>query len=99
MVRAKTAAQACAAVQAATSIELVRHDAGADLAGDAGAAEPAIAHRVLGEILLVIVLGEVELRRVEDLRGDRAIALHLQRLLVLGLRELSSFALRRRGDV
>ena len=35
-------------------------DAGADRAGDAGAAEAAIAARVLGEVLLVVVLGEVE---------------------------------------
>src|SRR5690349_2952631 len=44
--------------------------AGADLAGDAGPAEPAIAVRILGEILLVVVLGEIELGRVLDLGGD-----------------------------
>src|SRR5689334_22929613 len=43
--------------------ERLRLDAGADLAGDASAAEAAIALRVLGEILLVVVLGEVEGRR------------------------------------
>src|SRR5262245_34246385 len=63
----------------------VRRDAGADLAAHAGAAQPAIAGRVLGEILLVIVLGEVERRRIDDLGGDRRKALGAQRLLVRGL--------------
>src|SRR5262249_30610567 len=79
--------------------KLMRRDAGADLASDAGTAEPAIAHRVLGEILLVIVLGKVELRRVEDLGRDGAVALRRQRLLVLGLRPLGGCTLRRRSDV
>src|SRR5580698_10037540 len=57
-------------------------DAGPGLAGDAGAAEPAIAARVLGEILLVIVLGEVERRRVDDLGGNPTKALRGERLLV-----------------
>ena len=35
-------------------------DADADRAGHAGAAEPAIAGRILGQILLVIVFGEIE---------------------------------------
>src|ERR1700682_4647839 len=35
-------------------------DAGADGARHAGAAKPAIAGRILGQILLVIVLGEIE---------------------------------------
>src|SRR6185369_10263212 len=42
-----------------------------DRAAHAGATETAIAHRVLGEVLLVIVLGIIEDRRVEDLGGDR----------------------------
>src|SRR6478736_5982696 len=41
--------------------------AGSDRAGHAGTAEPAIAERVLGEILLVIVLGEIEFRRLGGL--------------------------------
>src|SRR5262249_10464351 len=49
-------------------------DLHADRAGNSGAAEPAVAAGVLGEILLVVVLGEVELRRVEDLGGDLAVA-------------------------
>src|SRR5690349_5658319 len=35
-------------------------DAGADRAGHAGAAEPAIAGRILGQILLMVILGEVK---------------------------------------
>ena len=46
-------------------------DARPDLAGDAGAAEPAIAARVLGEVLLVVVLGEVERAGLGDLGRDR----------------------------
>src|SRR5207245_933407 len=42
--------------------------------GDAGAAETAVAAWILGEILLVIVLGVVELWRVENLGRDRAVA-------------------------
>ena len=44
---------------------------GADRAAHAGAAETAIAHRILGEVLLMVVLGEIERRRVEDLGRDR----------------------------
>src|SRR5579872_5093828 len=51
-----------------------RADLGADRAGDAGAAQPAIAERVLGQILLVIVLGKIKRRRLADLGGDRAVA-------------------------
>jgi hypothetical protein len=39
--------------------------------GDAGTAQAAITARVLGEILLVVVLGVVELGGVEDLGGHR----------------------------
>src|SRR6187455_889781 len=42
-----------------------------DRAAHAGAADAAIAGRVLGEILLVVVLGEIELRRRQDLGGNR----------------------------
>src|SRR5256885_14208877 len=41
--------------------------------------EAAIAHRVLGQILLVIVLGEIEWRRVQDLGRDRAAILFRRR--------------------
>src|SRR5581483_10291281 len=59
---------------------------GADLAGDAGAAKPAVAVRVLGEVLLVVVLGEIEFGRRQDLGGDRSEPARLQRLLVGCLR-------------
>src|SRR5262245_66417294 len=45
-------------------------DSGTDRAAHAGAAEPAIAARVLRQILLMIVLGEIQRRRIEDLGGD-----------------------------
>ena len=61
---------------------MLRHDAGADLASDAGAAETAIAVRVLGEILLVVILGKIELRRRQDFRGDGPEPARLQGLLV-----------------
>ena len=57
-------------------------DAGADRAGHSGAAETAIAARILGEILLVIVFSEVELRRGQNLGGDRSEALRFQRLII-----------------
>src|SRR5258707_8458870 len=43
-------------------------------AGDTGAADAAVAPRVLGEVLLVIVLGVVELERLTDLGRDRSVA-------------------------
>ena len=43
-------------------------------AGHARAAETAVAVRVLGQVLLVVVLGVVELGRRDDLRRDRAVA-------------------------
>src|SRR5258705_3199604 len=69
-------------------------NARADRAAHAGAAEPAIARRVLGQILLVIVLGEVERRRVDDLGRDRIEAALLERLLVHCLRGLGRLTLR-----
>src|SRR5690349_12160531 len=57
-------------------------DADADRAGHAGAADAAVAGRVLGQVLLVIVLGVVELAGRDDLGGDRAIALGGEGLLV-----------------
>src|SRR5574341_2346039 len=47
----------------------------------AGAAKPAITAGILGEVLLVIVLGVIELGRGTDFRGDESITLRLQRLL------------------
>src|SRR5207248_8001673 len=54
----------------------------ADRAAHTGSTEPAVAVRILLEILLVVILGVVELRRGQDLRGDRAMAGCLQPLLV-----------------
>ena len=56
--------------------------ADADRARHAGAAQSAIARRILGEILLMIVLGEIEFARWRDLGGDGAETLRRQRLLV-----------------
>src|ERR1035441_3169769 len=72
---------------------------GADRARHPGAAEPAIAEWVLGEILLVVVLGEIELGRVDDLGGDGAVALALDRRLIHRLRRLSGLALLGREGV
>src|SRR5262249_41221461 len=71
-----------------------RVDAAADRAGHAGATEAAIARRVLGEILLMIVLGEIERTGGCDLGSDRAEALCGKRLLVGRLRSVGSFLLR-----
>src|SRR4051812_33942708 len=49
--------------------------------GNPRAAEAAVAVRVLAEVLLVVILGVIELRRRADLGGDAAIPLGLQRLL------------------
>src|SRR5450759_1329980 len=67
--------------------------ASADRAGHAGTAKPAIAERIFGQILLVVILGEVELARIKDLGGDRAVALGLDRLLIQRLRRLGGLAL------
>src|SRR5689334_20027499 len=64
----------------------VRGNADADRAAHPGAAKPAIALRILGQILLVVVLGEVERRRIADFGGDRAQALGGKRLGVGGTR-------------
>src|SRR5436190_6884127 len=68
--------------------------ADADRARHAGAAQAAIARRILGEILLMIVLGEIEFARWRDLGGDRAETLRRQRLLVHSLRRVGGLALR-----
>src|SRR5258706_13812833 len=52
-----------------------------DGTGDARTTEAAIARRVLAEVLLVIVLGVVELRRRADFGGDGAKAFLVERLL------------------
>src|SRR5262245_65602587 len=76
-----------------------RRDSGADRTAHAGAAEAAIAARVLRQILLMVVLGEIERRRVEDLGGDRVEASRLELLLVHRLGRFGGLALRRRGCI
>src|ERR1700745_4180475 len=56
--------------------------AGGDRGEHAVAAEPAIAGRILGQILLMIVLGEIELAGGRDLGGDGPQALRRQRFLI-----------------
>src|SRR5438105_65485 len=57
-------------------------DAGhADRAGHAGTPDAAVSARVLVQVLLVIVLGEVELGRVHDLGRDLAVPRRVQRAL------------------
>src|SRR3974377_774417 len=71
----------------------------ADRATHAGSAEAAIAGRILGEILLVVVLGEVERRRVDSFGGAGAEPPRGKRLGVAGARGLGRSALRRRKHV
>src|SRR3989442_299145 len=65
----------------------------ADRAGQPGAAEPAVPEGILREVLLVIVLSEVELRGVQDLGGDAAVAGAVQHALVGVTRRLGEPAL------
>src|SRR6185312_14511985 len=65
----------------------------------AGPAVAAIAVRVLRQILLVIILGKEERRRVGDLGGDGAVTLGGEFLLVHRLRGLGCFFLLRREGV
>src|SRR5688572_32764613 len=65
---------------------LSRRSQCSDRTGNAGAAQPAVAAGILGEVLLVVFLGIVELRRRTDLGRDRAEAGLAERLLKLGLR-------------
>ena len=74
-------------------------DAGADRAGDARAAEPAVAVRVRLEVLLVVVLGVVERPRLDDLGRDRAVAGARELLLEHVARGERGVALRLRRPV
>src|SRR4029450_11026293 len=64
-----------------------------DRTAHARAAEAAIAHGILRQILLVIVLGKRELRPLEDFGGDRVKAPCLELLVVRRFRRLRSPAL------
>ena len=77
---ARAAERRAHAVDEEDFLQLPSHSGGSlvardqpDRAGDAGAAETAVAARVLREVLLVVVLGVVERRRVGDLRRDLAV--------------------------
>src|SRR5207247_1405173 len=64
-----------------------------DGAGDAGAAESAVAHRVLREVLLVVRLGVVERAGRRDLGRDLAVACGRELLLERGASRLGDRAL------
>src|SRR5262245_14625026 len=59
-----------------------------DRTAHARAAETAVAAWFLAQVLLVIILGVVELRRVDDLGRDLTVARRLQALLIHRLRRL-----------
>src|SRR5215468_4819986 len=71
----------------------VRRDPSPDGTGDPHTAEAAVTHGIFGEVLLMIVLGEVEFRGVEDLGRDRPVAFGLNRHFEGGLGCLGGFAL------
>src|SRR5579871_3214824 len=64
-----------------------------------GAAEAAVASGILGQVLLVVVLGVVERRGGDDLGRDRAVARGRERLLVGRARGLRGAPLGRRVTV
>src|ERR1700733_3766402 len=78
---------------------LLSGDARADRAAHAGAAVAAIAVRILGQILLMIILGEEERRGIADFRRDRAHVLGFERFGIGGFRRLGGGALRRREHI
>src|SRR5262249_11395413 len=66
----------------------------ADRARNTGAAETAVTSRILGEILLMIVLGEIERARRRELGGDRAKTFRSKRAREHRLRVLGGLTLR-----
>src|SRR6185295_8919086 len=80
--------------QSRDQVSLCRHSR-SDLARDTGATKPAVAARILGKVLLMVILGEIEFRRIENFRRDRAISLFLECGLVIFLRGLRGSALSR----
>src|SRR5438132_12251408 len=81
------------------SVLLSGNYAVSDRAGDAGTAEPAVAVRVLREVLLVVRLGVVERPGRRDLGRDLAVAGALQLCLEHVARRLGGRALRVVGRV
>src|SRR5687767_5883229 len=71
----------------------------ADRTAHARAADAAVAARILGKILLVIVLGVKERRRVGDLGGDASEAGRRQPILVGGARRFGRALLFRRERI
>src|SRR5215203_3422896 len=65
----------------------------AEMAAHACAAQPAIAGRVLGKVLLVVILSKVERRGVDNLGCDGVKARALERLLIHRFGGLGRFAL------
>src|SRR3954447_20367260 len=83
-----------------SAVLAARRGADPDRAGDAGAAEPAVAVRVLREVLLVVVLGVVEVLERRDLGRDLVVAAAGELALEHAPRRLGRLALsvRRRVD-
>src|SRR5258708_164743 len=61
---------------------LSRRRGNADRTAHARAAEAAIAHRILRQILLMVVLGKIKCRRIEDFGGDGTKAPRLELLAI-----------------
>src|SRR4051794_6356015 len=74
-------------------------DADTHRAAQPRAAQTTVAVRHLGQVLLVVVLGEIELRRVDNLGGDGAVAVGREHLLVGRLGGLRGAALGRRSNI
>src|SRR5262252_1945970 len=74
-------------------------DRGPDRTAHAGAAEAAVSGRILGEILLMIILGKIEVRGGQDLCRDGTVPSRGERLLVHRLGSLCGRALRGRVHV
>src|SRR5258708_20315940 len=77
-----------AAFSGCAGIPSALRDGHAGRAADARSAQPAVAVRVLGEVLLGIVLGVIELGGRQDLARDRAVSRLRNRPLVLFARAL-----------
>src|SRR5215207_4706983 len=81
------------ALRGSVSGSLSGSTSGGKLTAHTGAAEPAIAHGVFRQILLVIVLSEIEGRRIENFGGDCTEPARAQCLGVDRLRSLCRLAL------